>query len=145
MIPTNAINLAKLFEGFRARPYTCPAGVATVGYGSTHYPDGTKVNLSDDSISMEKAETLLMRELERNVSSAIRLCPVLLMDEDRLGTIADFVYNLGAGRLQASTLRRRINQQDWPEARKELMRWVRGGGRILPGLVRRRAAEASFI
>jgi lysozyme len=144
-IPENAIYLAKSFEGFRSFPYLCSAGIPTIGYGSIRYEDGTRVTLKDDSISLEKAEALLLKELSRNVSSVLRLCPILLMDEDKLGAITDFVYNLGAGRLRSSTLRRRINQQDWPETRKELMKWVRGGGKVLPGLVRRRAAEASFI
>jgi lysozyme len=62
-----------------------------------------------------------------------------------LNAIVDFTYNLGAGRLQTSTLRRRINQGDWDGAREQLMRWTRGGGRELPGLVRRRQAEATLL
>ena len=62
--------------------------------------------------------------------------------EGRLAAIVDFTFNLGAGRLQASTLRRRVNQRDWVE---ELRRWVYGGGRVLPGLVIRRAAEISML
>lgn len=58
--------------------------------------------------------------------------------------IVDF-FNLGAGRLQTSTLRRRVNQRDWPSAGLELRRWVYGGGKVLPGLVARREVEASLI
>lgn len=58
--------------------------------------------------------------------------------------IVDF-FNLGAGRLQTSTLRRRINQRDWTGAAAELRRWVYGGGKVLPGLVARRAAEAAWL
>jgi len=54
-------------------------------------------------------------------------------------------YNCGAGALQASTLRRRINSRDWPRAQAEMRRWVRGGGRVLPGLVTRRAIEAGML
>jgi len=57
----------------------------------------------------------------------------------------DFTFNLGAGRLQTSTLRRRVNQRDWFAARLELRRWVYGGGKILPGLVMRREAEAVWL
>jgi lysozyme len=65
--------------------------------------------------------------------------------ERRLAAIVDFTFNLGAGRLQASTLRRQINQRDWPAAASELSRWVYGGGKVLPGLVTRREAEAAWL
>jgi lysozyme len=67
------------------------------------------------------------------------------MDAGKLGAIADFCFNLGIGRLQTSTLRRRINQQDWPAAASELQRWVYAGGRKLRGLVLRREAEAAYF
>lgn len=65
--------------------------------------------------------------------------------EDKLAAIVDFTFNLGAGRLQTSTLRRRVNQRDWVAAGQELRRWVYGGGKVLPGLVARRAAEVSLL
>ena len=65
--------------------------------------------------------------------------------EGRLAAIVDFTFNLGAGRLQTSTLRRRINQRDWAAAATELRRWVYGGGKVLPGLVARRAAECALL
>jgi Phage lysozyme len=65
--------------------------------------------------------------------------------EHRLAAIVDFTFNLGAGRLQTSTLRRRINQRDWHNAAQELRRWVYGGGKVLPGLVARRQAEISCL
>jgi len=75
-----------------------------------------------------------------------RFCPVLAAEpEGRLAAIVDFTFNLGAGRLQTSTLRRRINQRDWAAAANELGRWVYGGGKVLPGLVTRRAAEVRLI
>jgi len=88
---------------------------------------------------------LLFGELRRSLAAALRYCPVLVQNENRLAAITDFVYNLGPGRLQTSTLRRRINQQNWPEAKKELLRWTRAGGKILPGLVARRTVEAGLI
>jgi lysozyme len=65
--------------------------------------------------------------------------------EGRLAAIVDFTFNLGAGRLQTSTLRRRINQRDWAAAASELRRWVYGGGMVLPGLKTRRAAEIDLL
>jgi len=76
----------------------------------------------------------------------LRYCPVLATEsEGRLAAIVDFTFNLGAGRLQTSTLRRRINQRDWASAAQELRRWVYGGGKVLPGLVTRREAEAAWL
>ena len=65
--------------------------------------------------------------------------------EGRLAAIVDFTFNLGAGRLQTSTLRRRMNQRDWIAARQELRRWVYGGGKVLHGLVSRREAEIELL
>jgi lysozyme len=63
----------------------------------------------------------------------------------RLAAIVDFTFNLGAGRLQTSTLQRRVNQRDWAAVASELHRWVYGGGRVLPGPVARREAEARLL
>lgn len=140
-----AIQIAKPFEGFRPEPYLCPAGIPTIGYGTTFYPSGKKVSLSDSPISEEEAEVYLSHEMNKCVAGALRCCPVLVKKPGALGAIADFCYNLGIGRLQTSTLRRKINQGDMEAARKELLKWVRGGGRVLPGLVARRKIEAKFI
>lgn len=143
--PEAALALCRRFEGFRARPYLCPAGVPTIGYGSTRYADGRAVTLADAPVTRADAEVLLKHELDKCTREALRLCPVLDASENRLAAIADFIYNLGAGRLKASTLRRRINARDWTAAQYELKRWVRGGGRVLPGLVLRREAEAVLL
>ena len=80
------------------------------------------------------------------LAATLRYCPVLATEpEGRLAAIVDFTFNLGAGRLQTSTLRRRINQRDWFAAGQELRRWVYGGGRVLPGLVTRRDAEITLF
>ncbi|OPY13035.1 MAG: Lysozyme RrrD [Syntrophus sp. PtaB.Bin138] len=140
-----AAEIAKQFEGYRAKPYRCPAGVPTIGFGSTTYESGRKVKMTDQPVDQARASELLQHEMRKSLSAALRYCPILAASDNRLAAIADFVYNLGPGRLQTSTLRRRINQQNWPEVRKELLRWVRGGCRILPGLVARRQVEANLI
>lgn len=141
-----AISLCKQFEGFRSRPYLCPANVWTIGYGTTFYPDGTRVKQTDPDISVGKAEDMLLFELHSECLPAVlRLCPVLAEHEKKLNAVVDFVFNLGAGRLQTSTLRRKINIKDWPGSKAELHRWVYGGGKVLPGLVKRRAAEAALF
>ena len=147
-----AAELCKRFEGFRSKPYLCPAGVPTIGYGSTHYTGGQKVTLKDAPIGEPAARAMLLHELLNTYAPAvIRLCPGLLVfgaasnDWRRLNAIVDFAYNLGAGRLQTSTLRKRINAADWEGAQEELMKWTRGGGRVLPGLVARRKAECALL
>ncbi|TSA09100.1 MAG: lysozyme, partial [Comamonadaceae bacterium] len=140
--------LAKRFEGFcrvpkndpgRAHPYVCPAGYHTIGFGHLCQPDHPPVTEAE-------AEVYLAADLMTALVATLRYCPVLATEADgRLVAIADFTFNLGAGRLQTSTLRRRINQRDWPSAGQELRRWVYGGGRVLPGLVTRREAEAALL
>ena len=141
-----AAALCKQFEGFRRAPYLCPAGVPTIGFGSTYYTDGKKVTLQDEPMSELEATKLLRLELEHTyLPGVLRHCPILLTDEPKCNAIVDFVYNLGIGRLQTSTLKRKINQQDWDGTKEQLMLWTRGGGRVLPGLVKRRTAECRLF
>ena len=148
-VPKAAINLAKRFEGFERKvksgieitavPYICPAGFWTIGYGHLCDP-------KHPPITEAKAEVYLACDLQTALVATLRYCPVLATEpEGRLAAIIDFTFNLGAGRLQTSTLRRRINQRDWQSAAFELGRWVRGGGLVLPGLVARRQAELSLL
>lgn len=147
-VPKTVIELAKRFEGFhrvpradpgRAHPYLCPAGYWTIGYGHLCEP-------THSPISEAEAEAYLARDLQSALAATLRYCPVLATEpEGRLAAIVDFTFNLGAGRLQTSTLRRRINQRDWASSAQELLRWVYGGGRPLPGLVARREAEVELI
>lgn len=141
-----AVGMCKRFEGFRATPYLCPAQVWTIGYGTTRYPDGRRVQPTDAPVNQAAAMVLLECELfDVCLPAVLRLCPNVANDERRCNALVDFVYNLGAGRLQTSTLRRKIIAQDWAAARYEINRWVRGGGKVLPGLVLRRAAEAALL
>lgn len=147
-----ATELCRRFEGFRSQPYLCPAGVPTIGYGSTYYPNGRKVTLQDRPISETEARVLLIEELFSTYAPGVlRQCPGLLplalMTDDwrKLNAIVDFAYNLGVGRLQTSTLKRKINAMDWEGAKEQLKLWVYGGGRKLPGLVKRREAECLLL
>ena len=141
-----AAELCKRFEGFRSKPYLCPANVATIGYGSTYYADGRKVTLEDPPMSEKEAHLLLMVELEHTyLPGVLRNCPILLTDEKKCNAIVDFCYNLGTGRLQTSTLKRKINAQDWEGAQEQLMLWTKGGGKVLPGLLKRRKAECLLL
>jgi lysozyme len=141
-----ATDLCRHFEGTYLTPYYCPAGVATQGTGTVNKPDGTQVKITDPPISVETAEAWLQHQLQTEcLPAAVRYTPSLAGNEEALGAITDFIYNLGASRYKNSTLRRRLNQQDWDEAQLEIRRWVRANGRILKGLQRRREAEASYL
>jgi lysozyme len=138
-------DLCKRFEGFRSRPYLCPANVWTIGYGATTYLDGRAVHPGDAPINQEVAERLLERQITGiYLPGALRLCPTA-DTPGRQAALADFAFNLGLGRLKASTLRKRVLAQDWDGAAVELGKWVRGGGWVLPGLVLRRAAEVALL
>ena len=140
-----AAGLCRRFEGLYLRPYLCPAGVPTIGYGATYYEDGTRVALSDPPISRQRAEDLLIWHIENvYLPAVLKLCP----DVDtpaRLAALIDFAFNLGVGNLRASTLRKRVNAKRWDDVRTELMRWTKAGGRELRGLVKRREAECALI
>jgi lysozyme len=141
-----AAALCRRFEGFSATPYLCPAGYLTIGYGTVFKPDGTQVTKDDPPITKEVAEQWLQHELRHNYRVGVfRASPNLARHPEVLGAITDFAYNLGVARYRASTLKRRINEEDWDGARTELAKWIRGGGRILRGLVKRRQAEAEYL
>lgn len=139
--------LCRRFEGLVLTPYLCSAGVPTIGYGATYYPDGRRVTLKDPPITRETAERMLLIQIQQDFLPAVaRQCPVLLRETpERLAAIIDFTFNLGEGNLRASTLRRKINAELWDEVPVQLMRWNKAGGRVLRGLTIRRQAEADLI
>jgi len=140
-----AAALARRFEGLYLTPYMCPAGVPTIGYGATYYQDGSPVRLTDAPITRAQAEQLLLWMVRtKYLPAVLRLCPGV-DNPERLAALIDFAFNLGAGNLKASTLRKRVNEGDWDAVPNELRKWVRGGGRILRGLVLRREAEIDLM
>ena len=142
-----ARSLCLAFEGMYLKPYLCPAGIPTIGVGSTRYENGVRVTLADPPITRERALELLMWELRSGcLPSVLKLCPGLSKwGPGAVAAIVDFTYNLGSGNLAGSTLRRRINANDSEGAKAELNKWVKGGGKVLPGLVKRRKAEAALF
>ncbi len=138
-----AADLIREFEGFRAEPYRCPAGVPTIGYGFTRYPGGARVQLTDAPITREEAEAFLQQAVWCELAVVQRLVPGV--DGPRLAALADFTYNMGTASFRNSTLLKRVLADDWQAACSELRRWVHGGGKVLPGLVRRREAEIALI
>lgn len=138
------LEIIKSFEGFRSAPYKCPAGIPTIGYGATFYPDGKKVTLLDEHINEERATDLLKSMLvsfERYVDSYCRDD----INQNQFDALVSFAYNLGPANLKSSTLLKKVNSNPSDETiRAEFMKWVKAGGKTLKGLVRRREAEANL-
>lgn len=141
MIPGALLGLIRRFEGLRLTPYRCPAGVPTVGYGHT----GPDVTMQSPPITPNVAEALLIEDAEGFVRAVLKASPSLAANMPALAAIADFAFNLGTARYRGSTLRRKVQAEEWDDAQDELAKWVWGGGRKLPGLVVRRAAEAALL
>lgn len=142
-----AAALARRFEGCYLTPYICPAGVPTIGYGATYYENGVSVKLTDPKITKERAEELLLWMIRKvYLPAVVQLCPSIVGESaGRIAAIIDFTFNLGAGKLKSSTLRKKINLKDWDAVPTELRKWTRGGGKVLRGLFLRREAEIDQV
>ena len=144
-ISQTGIDLIKSFEGLKLTAYKCSAGVPTIGYGSTFYPDFKPVKMGDKLKSIQEAEELLkvtLIEFEKNVSA---LFYNVILKQNQFDALVSFAFNLGTGALAGSTLFRKvkINTNDKTIA-LEFAKWVNAGGKKLPGLIRRRKAESDL-
>jgi lysozyme len=141
-----AAELCIHFEGYSATPYLCPAGYWTIGYGTVYKPDGSRVTKDHPAITKAIALRWLMYELEHNYMRAVlSATPNVVRYPRVLGALTDFAYNLGGARYRASTLAKRVREENWKAAVVQLKLWNKGGGRVLAGLVRRRQAEAQYF
>ena len=145
MRSTSAQGLAiiKKHEGLRLSSYLCPAGVPTIGYGNTRYPDGRKVVLGEKLSSEKEATQLLLASLQSFEAAVNRHLPNL--NQCQFDALVSFTYNVGTGAFIKSTLlkKAKVNAAD-PSIVDEFQKWVRGGGKVLPGLVTRRREEANL-
>lgn len=138
------IELIKRFEGFKSAPYVCPAGVPTIGYGNTYYPDGKKVTLKDPAINETEATRLLLVLLDSFEKSVDSFCRDDI-NQNQFDALTSFCYNVGAGNLKASTLLKKVNANpNDPTIRTEFLKWTKAGGKTLAGLIKRREAEADL-
>lgn len=134
------LDLIRWFEGCRLVAYLCPAGVWTAGWGSTG-PDVKKGTVWTQDVADQRLEGDALKFW----LAALKASPVLSQYPEIHAAIADFCYNLGTTRYKASTLKKRVDAEDWDGACEEIVKWVFGGGRKLPGLVLRRQAEVRII
>jgi lysozyme len=141
-----AIGICKQFEGIHLIPYECPAGIPTIGYGSTIWENGSRVKLTDSEITIGRAESLLANHLRKYCLNVIKdTCPNILKSINKTAAILDFIYNIGEPKFKSSTLLKKLLLLDWDSASKEILRWDRVGQQRLNGLTKRRKAEYNLF
>jgi len=137
------LSIIKKYEGLKLEAYICPAGVPTIGFGSTFYPDGRRVKLGD-KITLQEAESILLHDIKR-FEKEVRNSVKIEITNNQLSALISFTYNVGASAFRKSTLLKKVNANPIDlTIHNEFMRWTRSGGKVLPGLVKRRAEESKL-
>jgi lysozyme len=137
-ISKNGLDLIKHFEGCELEAYKCPAGVWTIGYGHI------KTAVEGMTITQHQADEMLieeMNEYEGYINNSVRVD----LTQNQFDAMVSWVYNLGSGNLNTSTLLKVLNSGDYAGVPEQMLRWNKAGGRVLEGLTRRRQAEADLF
>lgn len=143
-ISPNGLTLLKRFEGFRAKPYLCSAGVPTIGYGNTYYENGIRVKLTDSPIDENWAEQLL-KSILTHYELGVDSVTTDNITQNQFDALVIFAYNVGVVNFKKSTLLKLVNQNpNDPNIAKQFMRWTRAGGKVIKGLVLRRNLESQL-
>jgi len=143
-IGQRGLNLIKEFEGCKLKAYQCPAGVWTIGIGSTHYGDGTPVT-KNRTLPSEGAALALLAATIGQYEKAVNATGVELT-QNEFDALVCLVYNIGAGNFASSTLVKMLKSgDDKAEISKQFLRWNKAGGKPLAGLTRRREAESELF
>ena len=139
------LNLIRDFEGLKLKPYKCPAGIPTIGIGTTRYENGKPVTMGDPSITESRAWELLNNRLI-GCESALKRFVTVDLNQNEFDALVSFIYNVGEGNFANSTLLRMLNAgDDRDEVSAQLLRWNKTNGIALDGLTRRRQAERSLF
>lgn len=152
------------FEGFRNRPYLCPAHIWTIGYGHVLYQEQIKLPVirkegyegilrkkyplkdSDNRVwSKDEINQLFRDDVRTFERGVLRLVPTVSGRQGSFDALVSFAYNAGLGNLQRSQIRMKALRCDWEGAAEAFMQWTKGGGQVLAGLVRRREAEKAMF
>jgi lysozyme len=138
-IGPSGLELIKSFEGWRDTAYLCPANVLTIGYGSTgpHVKAGMK-------ITKERGTALLRADLAR-FEAAVTKTITVEVTQNQYDAMVSLAFNIGVAGFANSSVARRCNARDFKGAQASFALWNKGGGKVLAGLVRRRAAEAALF
>ncbi len=151
-VSKTAIDMIKHHEGLRTKPYRCPALLWTVGVGHVIDPTHATVKYEerrnlpipegwDRVLTMDEVDRILSQDLGRFERGVVRLCPAAVGRQGVFDALVSFAFNVGLGNLQRSSLRMKTNRGEFEEAAEEFMKWTKAGGRVLPGLVKRRLDE----
>lgn len=152
------------FEGYRSRPYKCSARIWTVGWGHAMYADQLRLpnarsesykgmirdeyqlRQEDDRIwSKEELVEIFKNDIATFERGVLRLVPTVAGKQGAFDAMVSFAFNAGLGNLQRSQIRIKANRGEWQAAADALMDWTKGGGKVLPGLVKRREAERALF
>ncbi len=139
-----AANLAEGFEGFSSYPYLDPVGIPTIGFGSTRDEHNNPVTMQHPPITRAQGLLLLQRDMSAAFADIAAQVRVPITGNEK-AALADFIYNLGDGNFEASTLLRLLNAKNYEGAAQQFDRWDRAGGQVLAGLLRRRQAETALF
>ena len=137
------LKLIAQFEGCYLQAYLCPANVWTIGIGTTIYPNGVKVK-KGDKCTLEQAHEYLahdMIEFEKTVNDSVKVS----LSQNQFDALVSLAYNIGSTAFKNSTLLKKLNAKDYQGAADQFLRWNKGGGKVLKGLVRRREAERALF
>jgi lysozyme len=154
-VSQKCIEQIKKDEGVRSRPYQCPALLWTIGVGHVIDPNHAKVPMADRKqlpipagwdrvLSSEEIDDILRKDLARFEAGVSRLIKVELT-QGQFDALVSFSFNVGLGNLQNSTLRMKVNRSDFKGAAEQFLVWTKAGGRVLPGLVKRRTHEKEMF
>ena len=144
-ISENGLKLIKKFEGLSLKPYLCSAGIPTIGWGNTFYENMKKVTLQDEAITEERADSLFNFLVTTNYVNVVNRLVIVDINQNQFDALVSFVYNLGSGNFEKSTLLKKVNQSDFIGASLEFEKWNRAGGKVLNGLTKRRLSEKELF
>lgn len=142
---TNAkgLELIKKYEGFRSNAYRDPVGIWTIGYGHTSAA-GAPVVTANMNISKEEGEKILRRDLAK-FEDAVQRAVKVPLNSNQFSALVSFCYNVGEGAFKSSSVLKAVNARNFSEVPRRLSLWNKAGGKVLPGLVKRRAAEGALF
>ena len=154
-VSDKCISMIRHHEGVRFRAYRCPAKLWTLGVGHVLYPLQGRLPLDqrqdfplqaqdDRTFTTEEVDGILRNDLARFERGVTTLCPISLT-QGQFDSLCSFSFNCGLGTLQRSTLRQKLLRGETEDAAQELLKYVIGGGRVLPGLVKRRQDERAVF